>query len=44
MTTDFTSLPEYMERLAQPAGMPAIDAVWMAPGAHDVRDQIVVTD
>jgi hypothetical protein len=43
MTTDFTSLPECMERLAQPADMRAIDAVWMAPGVHDVRDQLVVT-
>jgi hypothetical protein len=43
MTTDFTNLPEHIERLAQPAGMRAIDAAWMAPGAYDVRDQLVVT-
>jgi hypothetical protein len=43
MASEFTSLPEHIERLAQPADMRAIDVARMAPGVHDVRDQLVVT-
>jgi hypothetical protein len=42
ITTDFTSLPERLERLAQPADVRTIDAARMAPGVFDVRDQLVV--
>jgi hypothetical protein len=43
MTTDFTSLREHLERLAQPADMRAINAAWVAPGTCDVRDHFVVS-